>query len=309
METNNTTAVATVATTSTPAAIDFTRMNLDTVSTLIGRKVTDKSVKASIASLRRNGGFISGEDIQSTTVSAVAVAADTISQRVLTAGTAMRDAAILAGYIDKSGAWALMHDAKGKPYGSTNQLFADILPHLNKGTISRLVDAGKLVYIPALEGNADGAINAIAGMSPSMLKGVLPSLKDEQKRPAMLSAISTQVDACVKADKALTSRNLDAAAASLRGKAKETKEPTTGGASQSDIDAQLKGDMTAPAVKRYFATEVIDDEIRVNVAEQNVPNVMELLKKVSTDKEAALQFTSALYAQFEQAIKRARAEK
>lgn len=306
MKDNNiNTEVATVAT----AAIDFARMNLDTVSTLIGRKVTDKAVKASISSLRRNGGFIFESDLQSATIGAVAVAADTISQRVLTAGTAMRDAAILAGYIDKSNAHLLMHDAKGKPYSSVNQLFADLLPYLNKGTISRLIDAGRVVYIPALEGNADGAINAIAGMSPSMLKGVLPSLKDNDKRPAMLSAIAAQVDNCAKSDKVLTSRNLDAAAASIRGRAKEDAKPTTGGASQGDIDAQLKGDMTAPAVKRYIVTEVVDDEIRVNVMEQYVPNVMELLKKASTDKEAALQFTGALYAQFDLALKRAKSEK
>ena len=123
----------------------------------------------------------------------VVIAADVISQSLITEENARKNAAVTLAWIDRTEAYKKAIAANGKPYTSTLAFARDVLPKLDKSSVANLIGAGRAVYTPALEGKYTPDVNkALLALNPSSairLKSAMGDKATEDERESAIKGI------------------------------------------------------------------------------------------------------------------------
>lgn len=120
------------------------------------------------------------------------------------ADSAARSAAMFLGILSETEQWKAATAPDGKAYTNENAFLRDLFPKYAVSTTSVYADVGRNVYIPIKQKRPGyEGLTALASMSPSVVKGILKAIKDDDARGYLPQAIKD-----VQGDGKLTSRVL-----------------------------------------------------------------------------------------------------
>ena len=218
-----------------------------------------------------------------------------------TVETAGQRIAIELALIDVTEAYKTAHNADGKPYTSTLALARDLLPHLQKSTVSSYIGTGRKTYLPAKQGAYGKAGKVLLDLPQSTADALKSVVGDDDTRDIALKAIAK----ATKGGKTLTQAKAKAIAKDIRdgGDGTGTAGTTANKASRSAggaVDTATHGDAQA-------ANEVkeMDDKAKLDAIKAICHKAFPVDLMYEKDGERSFMMTENGGATLKEAINRA----
>lgn len=222
----------------------------------------------------------------------VVVAANIANGALKASSEQLKTVCLIAGAMRLAETWKTELDDAGKPYKSENAFLKTLFPGYATSTVSVYADAGATAYIPAYNGNLPG-LECVKSMTPSNVKFLLSSIKDETKVKELPAALTkAQSDNGGK----LSQRAIVSAVKSL----KDTNaEPDNISTSAGTVADELSGGSMAKTlgsiISFTYNGDNKDGDLCALVLERDVKDFLSLMLKARDDKETAVAVCNTLY--------------
>lgn len=212
------------------------------------------------------------------------------------ADSAARSAAMFLGILSETEQWKAATAPDGKAYTNENAFLRDLFPKYAVSTTSVYADVGRNVYIPIREKRPGyEGLSALASMSPSVVKGVLKAIKDDDARAYLPQAIkdvqgkgNLTARVLVEAGKKATKQASDAFNAVILPDGTENPAETKADLQGKPVEQVANSTVEARVRMAFMASRNDTGEIASLITEQNAMDFIALLTEGAGNANVAM---------------------